>query len=148
MDQGGTTWIVAADSREARFFEERLRGGPLKILSDHLVAESSNHGAHAQRATVHSRVGHGRHADGDHAPETSAAKKFAHDVARHLEAALKTHAFDALVIVAPPRTLGLLRDALAPELAKRLAASDPHDAVREDSEAMRKRLSKARSHAA
>lgn len=55
------------------------------------------------------------------------AKKFSHDLGRKLHDARVKHAFERLVLVAPPKFLGLLRDQLDAVTARTVVASVAHD---------------------
>jgi protein required for attachment to host cells len=46
-------------------------------------------------------------------PKRVEAEKFARELSRHLASLFDAHAFDALIVAAPPKFLGLLRSALA-----------------------------------
>jgi len=147
MDPVSTTWIVALDSRQARFFAEPLRAGPLRELPElQMEATSEERGAgRGQRATMHSRVGDGRSAAGERDPAHAAEARFVKRVAAQLASAAERGDFDRLVLMGPPHALGALRKALAPAVAARVDATDPHVRVHEDAEAMRRILRDARA---
>lgn len=110
------TWIVVADSARARFFrrgsrwqemeevevlthpESRLHDGDLKTGGEGRQYESS---ASASRAT-----------DPQVSPSEKEAADFAREVAAKLQDARTGNHYKKLVLVAPPKFLGLLRDTL------------------------------------
>lgn len=146
MDQGGTTWIVTADAREARIFEERLRSGSLReITALRMRAQDADRHSGRQRATVHQRVGQGRHGAGQEAPRRADEAHFLGQVAAALAERCCRGEFDRLVLMAPPHALGALRAALPPTLQDRIEASDPHERRDDDAEALRRHLRAARA---
>ncbi len=62
-------------------------------------------------------------------PRRALKRKFASVVVEKLEAALVMHAFDRLVLVAPPAMLGDLRIALTKPLSERVTAEIDKDLV-------------------
>lgn len=46
--------------------------------------------------------------------------RFAWRIAAHIEERARRNRFDAVILIAPPRTLGALRPALGPETGRRL----------------------------
>jgi len=149
MEDQGTTWIVAADGARMRVFEERVRAGELRELPhDSMRIEGSDRpqaGPHS--ATVHERGGLGRHGAHEHKPSQEAEVRFLARVVEHLDAAARRKAFDRLVLIAPPTALGALRAKLTPQLSARLEATDAHERIGDDAEAMRVHLRQARAKA-
>jgi len=107
------TWILAADGHEAHIWECHERGGALKKISDVV--------SHVKQPVK-------PHSD----PHDHAEASFAIAVAESLTKALDQKRFERLVITAPPRTLGVLRqhlgknlaDAVSGELGKELTKAD------------------------
>ena len=149
MEDQGTTWVVAADGAQMRVFEERARAGELRELP----AESMRiEGGDRQQAgphstTVHERGGLGRHGAHEHKPSQEAEVRFLARVVEHLHAAAQRNAFDRLVLIAPPTALGALRAKLTPQLSARIEASDAHERITDDAEAMRAHLRQVRAKA-
>jgi protein required for attachment to host cells len=111
------TWIVVADGAHARIALNEGPGTGIKPALDHEFAAS-----HApSRDFVSDRPGQypDRGGLGTHrfAPKTDRREHektlFAQDVVGIIEDAAKQHAFDNLVLVAPPAALGRLREALS-----------------------------------
>ena len=53
-------------------------------------------------------------------PKWVEAQKFARELAARLKGGLQEHAYDSLVVVAPPQFLGLLRHAISEQVKGRL----------------------------
>ena len=116
------TLLIIADGAKARFF---LNSGPDKGLEP-LPSGEMEAGAAPTReigsdrpGRVHDRMGPGRHAM---APRTDwhdqEKQHFVKQVAERIDSAARDKAFDRLVVVAPPKALGELRTAMAPQTAK------------------------------
>src|SRR5207244_3473746 len=73
-------------------------------------------------------------------PKEAEAERFAELLAHYLEDATSTHAFDALVLVAPPHFLGMLQRTLARQTAKHLTATVDKDLAMFDAAEIRQRL--------
>jgi protein required for attachment to host cells len=108
--KGHTTWILVADGARARIYQNQ---GPglgltetrfLEMVGMHEPTRSINadrEGRMGQGAMVHS-------AD----PHREQKRVFARDIAEFLESQAQANAFDRLVLVAPPKALGDLREKL------------------------------------
>ncbi len=134
MNEGSVTWIVAADSVEARVFCERARSGPLKEVPS-LRMEATE----AERTAGHHHRGDQR------APQHEPERRFLKRVAQRVALEAGRGEFERLVLMGPPRALGYLKMALPPELVARIDVTDPHERTREDAEALRLRLREARA---
>ncbi|MCG9917073.1 MAG: host attachment family protein [Phenylobacterium sp.] len=147
MDLTGTTWIVVADGDQARIFEERQRAGEVREVEAHRMGRVGGDypRAAAHGATVHDRAGYGQHGAGEHAPHQEAEDRFLERVAESLVEPLRHNTFESLVIMAPPRALGVLRQALPKAAQARLVGTDPHECIRETAEDIRGRLRKVRA---
>ena len=149
MIDEGVTWIVAADGSQAKVFQESRRGGPVRELADQAmeIEGADRPAGRSHAATVHQRVGPGRHAGKEEAPAQEAEARFLRRVAERLDAGARRGDFDRLVIMAPPKALGELRSRLTPLLAARLAATEPHNRTGDHAEAIRAHLRKVRASA-
>ena len=118
------SWIVVADGAKARIFENH---GPGKGLSAR-PKEEMHHALPPSRdidadrpGRSYDRMGPGRHAM---EPPTDAhreeKRRFADELAHHLNAAAQNGSFDRLILVAAPKTLGDLRQALGKDAAAKL----------------------------
>lgn len=149
MIDEGVTWIVAADGAHMRVFEERRRAGEVHELAEQAmrIADSDHPRGMPQRATVHERVGSGRHASDHVKPAQEAEERFLARAVEHLHAAVQRRAFDKLAIMAPPTALGMLRRRLTAPLVARLELTDAHNRTGDDADAIRAHLREARARA-
>jgi protein required for attachment to host cells len=69
------------------------------------------------------------------------ARAFAQDLIERLERGRLEHAFERVVLVAPPKLLGALRAALPEQLRALVVAVLPKDLPRSDGETVREQLS-------
>lgn len=135
MDTQDHTWIVVADGGKARVFEERERHGDLKELPTWREEHGGEDVSHAHRHAAHSGAG---------TPKQAAEAEFLQDLAKAIDAAARKKAFDKLVLMAPPKAMGVLRDALKTEATARLELTDPHDRTHEDARTLKGHLHKLR----
>lgn len=120
-------WLVVADAGQARFFStEGGNKGKLSELTGESFKNDDLH-RHARDAGVDrpgrsiESVGGARHAEDPGVDLHQEEKdRFARRIAAHLEDRARQNRFDAVILIAPPRTLGALRPALGPETGKRL----------------------------
>lgn len=118
------TWILVADSARARLFSLSAGATSLEEIGDFINAAARTPGhelEHAQPARVHDRFGSNRHAiDARTPPRTKAAAQFAEVLKAALERGQAELRFHDLVLVAPPRFLGVLNSTLGPRLCERV----------------------------
>jgi len=147
MDQGGVTWIVAADAVEARIFAERVRSGALRELPElrMTITDAERSAGRRQTGTVHQRSGVGRHGAGDRSPEHEAERRFLKRVATRLMVSAGRGEFDRLVLMGPPHALGALKQALPAAVAARVDVTDSHERKQDDAETLRRHLRDARA---
>ena len=126
-------WIVVAHRAGARIFLDHGRSAPPELLHtlEHPAGrlQARELGSDRPGRTTAS-AGPGRHALAD---ETSVreqgAQVFARELATRLAAARNAHECDAIVLVAEPHMLGLLRGALDAHTAALVRASLARDLV-------------------
>jgi protein required for attachment to host cells len=111
------TLVVVADGHRARLLEQMRLDGPLHDRPDWLDGLKERH-AHSRKPAPH---------DGD--ANDKAERAFIKDLAHHLEGVARDHAFDQLILIAPPRALGHLREDLPKALASKVVGSNPHEWV-------------------
>lgn len=108
------TWIVVADGARAHIVRQIGTGTPLQSVpgQDFINPEPQRTRARGTdrpgRAFDSAGVGH-RHGVEQVDWHRFEKKKFARSIAEHLEHAAEARAFDKLVLVAPPETLGEIR---------------------------------------
>ena len=125
------TWVVVADAARARIF---LNSGPGKGLvsveGEGLENEitRTNEAGTDRPGRVHDRFGPGRHAMAPRVDWHEQQKEsFAHDLASLLSEAGVRGDYDRLVLVAPPKTLGSLRQGLGKAASDRVTGELAND---------------------
>lgn len=126
MPKPVVTWVLIADGSRARLF---ANGGVGKGLEPALDQEfigtniSSGDIASDRPGRTFDSGGEGRHAmEPPTDPKRHAKYAFAHEIAGILESARKSHRFERLVVVAPPKALGDLRSEFSVELQRMVTA--------------------------
>lgn len=147
MQEDVTTWIVTADDRRVAVHEERVRGGRLHPLAEAALEADRRLSGHVHRATVHARHGDMRHAAGEIDVSRLEAQRFLGGVAQMIQAAAEAKRFQRLVLMAPPRALGILRGALGKDVTDRLELTEPHERLQLAAPALRQALRTARTRA-
>lgn len=128
--------VVTADAGGARLFECTRLGGPLRQVGEK-NADLAPVAARDRPFRVHDRFGSGRHAvEARRSPRAAAAERFFAEVA---DAVVK-ESFDALVLCAPSKALGVLRQKLPDDLAERTILAAAKDYLRETPANLAKRL--------
>ena len=132
------TWILVADGFQARLFCNDGPGRGVAPLSDDLLTGCNLPGREIMSdrpGWAFDSAGQGRHAKEPRTdPREAEKRRFAHTLVAMLEDGLNQVRFDCLVLIAPPRALGQLRDELSKsvrdkisaELAKDLTQTPPH----------------------
>jgi protein required for attachment to host cells len=129
-----TTRVLVAHDAGARSFENRGPGKGLIALSEIAFEDGRRHSGELDTdrpGRAFDRSGQGRHAYESHEDSRQhAVAHFARALAQDLAREFHQGAFQQLVLVAPPRFLGVLRDALEPKLSRALIGSVPKDLPR------------------
>lgn len=135
MTGQGNTWVLVADAHEARVYDVEDAG--LKGTLRHTIRSRSDGAAHDESGDLSEVKDRPKHASTHHgalqesaAPSDEAEHRFSKELVRMLERGLAENAFHHLVLVAPPRMLGILRENLSRGLAARLRASEHKDYTR------------------
>lgn len=133
------TWILVADSSKARLFTVESASGPLIEVRDFLHPESR---MHEQELTTdlpgkhRNDTGVGAHGfEQEVEPKEQEAIRFAGELAHYLDKARNSGEYEQLVVVAAPKFLGHLREAMSPavrnlvrlEIDKNLVGQNPQD---------------------
>jgi protein required for attachment to host cells len=128
--------VVVADEREANFFDlPKPHADPQARESLHNDAARPDRELETDRPgrRFSGNGGNSRHAvDGERSTERHELELFALRVARTIDGARTRHEFDRLVLMAGPRMLGLLREALPAACRSVVAAEVPKDFVHHD----------------
>jgi protein required for attachment to host cells len=118
--------VVAADAGAARWFECTRLGAPLRQVGEKTKAPDPAERDRPFR--VHDRFGAARHAvEPRRSPRRAAEERFLGEVAQ----AVAHEQFDALVLCAPPRALGVLRDRLPEAVRDRVILTSAKDCLRD-----------------
>ncbi len=143
-----STWILICDASRARLFREEPKGLGYTLLDEFSHVESRAHVrdlmADAQGRKPNGYpggVGQGSFPGGttggnylgrpgaapDTDPKEVEAQKFARELADRLEKSLNEHEFDALVLIAPPHFLGLVKSTVSGQVGKRIVGTVDKD---------------------
>ena len=141
------TWILVADACEARLFETFDAGRTLHLLNRFAHADSRAMEAELttdRPGSTHSGAHRGISTMEPHtAYKEAQAIEFAALLAEHLNLASREALFKALVLVAPPHFLGLIRKAINPATARLVTASMAKDLINLSDEIIREHLAAA-----
>jgi len=107
-------WIVVADARRARVFERIAAGAHIEELPNLVLTAPPPRELRDRAPRVHDRMGPSRHVI---EPRTSPARiveeRFLADVAKRLSALAEEKVFQGLVLCAPARAMGVLKQHLS-----------------------------------
>jgi protein required for attachment to host cells len=121
--------VLVGDGTKALFF--RNEGTPLHVnLVVERVLEQPDPPTHEQGTSPpgrYSSLGGPRSAMEQTDWHQLAEDRFAHDVSSALYRLAHANAYNELVVVAPSKVLGVLRESFHPEVKKRLVAEIPKD---------------------
>lgn len=143
MLENGRAWFLLADGRRARLWEEPVRGADLIQHNDWTmeISEDDLYEPQDRPPRAHDSFGPHRHAmDGGRSLHEAEEEKFLKRVADRVSEAHKRGNFEHLVIAAPPRALGLLRNALPDAVKTKVKAETAKDLIDEDARALKTRL--------
>lgn len=132
MTGQGNTWVLVADAHQGRILEVDDAGLPAKV--HHTIRSRSDGKAHDESGDLTEVADHSKKASlhkgalrASGNPKDEAEHRFAKELVQTLERGLAENAFHHLVLVAPPKLLGILRESLGRGLAARLRASEHKD---------------------
>ena len=138
------TWVLVAESSRAKIYEWRRKSEALDEIRD-LVHPQSR-----QRPTeltsdlpgrAFSSVGDSRHAmEPPTDPKKHEADAFARQIAEQLERARGEGLYEELVVVAPPKFLGLLRQRLSDSTRMVITKEIHKNLTREDAESLKQAI--------
>jgi protein required for attachment to host cells len=128
-----TTWIVAADGASARFFVRPVAGAPLSELKELALTAEAERRHHGQATAVHDAANHGHLAPPHHHDrQDDDERHFLAHIAGRINLAVDEHSVGRLVICAPPRALGVLRDRMSAAARRLVTIEVAKDLVREN----------------
>jgi protein required for attachment to host cells len=138
--------IVVADERQANFFDTLNPNGPLtprgtlqnaKAGLKDTDLETDRAGRKYGGSTgASSQHGHHHGVDGERSTERHDIELFAKEVAHRIDSGRNNREFDKLMLIAPPKMLGLLRQSLPSTAHSVIAEEIPKDIVRQGTEAI------------
>jgi protein required for attachment to host cells len=130
IEQGD--WIVVCDGKKALVMEnvgdEKFLNLKTREVFEHSDPKTREMGTDAPGRSFNS-VGHSRGAMEQTDWHEQEENRFLHQLVVHVDAAVHAGQAKSLVIVAPPRALGVLRGAYSPQLRKAVAAEVDKDLV-------------------
>ncbi|GAA5524911.1 hypothetical protein Maes01_01470 [Microbulbifer aestuariivivens] len=137
-------WVLVANHTDARMFEAEHRASALKELEVLHYPEGRMRGQELlsdSSGRVFDRNGHGSHAMGGISDlRREGAQTFAREIAHALERAHEEGRYEHLYIVAEPKMVGPLRNALSPTTRAAIQGETGKNLVHSDPEAIRKQL--------
>ena len=126
-------WVVVCDGRKALVLEnagdDKFLNLKTREVFDHPDPKTHELGTDAPGRSF-SSVGHGRSAVEQTDWHTQEEERFLRKLAEHLDAEVKAGRAKSIVIVAPPRALGVLRPAYSHDLKKAMRTEIDKDLVR------------------
>ncbi len=143
MLQNGPAWFLLADGRRARVLIEERRGAALQAPDewDLEISDDELYSPQDRPPRTAGSVGAARSAmDKGRNLHEQEEGNFLKRVAERIAEADKRKQFEHLVIAAPPRALGALRDLLPHGARARIRAETPKDLIDEDDASLRERL--------
>lgn len=139
-----STWILVADAARARVLETEKHGEPWTEVA--CFANPDGHApgrdATTERAPrVQESMGTTRHAIEPHTSlRDKSSQRFARLLCDELGRGLASARFERLVLVAPPRFLGVLNGELGDALRKRVSGELHHDFTHLDEDEIRRHV--------
>jgi protein required for attachment to host cells len=125
-------WVIVCDGKKALVLEnagdEKFLNLKTKEVFDHADKATRELGTDAPGRS-YSSVGHGRSAMEQTDWHDQEEERFLHTLAKHVDAQVKAGHVKSIVIVAPPRALGMLRPVYSHDLRKALQAEIDKDLV-------------------
>ncbi len=119
------TWVLIADGEKALFLRNDLdeMNPDLNVVRmEHQENPPNHEQADNRRGRVHESVGAGRSAYEDTDWHELAKERFADELAEILYDLAHRNVFERIVLVAPPRVLGELREKMHKEVSDRVVA--------------------------
>ena len=139
-----TTWVVVADSSRGKIFVQDKQSSELVEQVDlvHPSARLRGGDLSSDRSGRHSGAfGQGSHLfDARTEAKEHEAESFAKEIAERLETGRTSGQFQKLVLMAPPKFLGELREQLGDEVRKLVVAEIAKDLVTHSAEEVRDKL--------
>lgn len=135
-----TTWILVADAQHAQLWS-RDKKGAVEMLR--AIAPTDQHkfrrDINSDRpGRSFSSAGSGRSSVEPHEdPMMIEREHFARELIGHLDQGATEHAFGKLILIAPAKMLGMLREHLPPALTEKMVAGVPKNLIKLPAEDIR-----------
>ncbi|HEX5137738.1 MAG TPA: host attachment protein [Planctomycetota bacterium] len=134
----GTTWILVGDASRARVFSFDKDDAPWRLLEEieHPLGRARTSDLVSDRAGRQRQIGPplSQHTD----PAEQESHRFAERLSHVLQKGCDEHRFTRLVLVAPPRFLGYLRETLREPVARHVVVSLDKDYTLHDEKELRR----------
>ncbi|MEH6663438.1 MAG: host attachment protein [Brevundimonas sp.] len=143
----GKSLVVVADGENARLFEERRRGGPLSEQPSWIEGLEPAGAEAPPKGRVFERFGKGSHTVEATPPKERSEARFLQDLAARLDRLIADEPFDEVILIAPPRALGVLRSSLSAASLKRLGPGEAAERCDETPAALRSVIRRLRNQA-
>ncbi|PPD47485.1 MAG: host attachment protein [Methylobacter sp.] len=138
-----STWILVADNSRARIFTADTPSSALEEIEGLAHLEGRLHDREMTSdlpGKIKSSDGGGHAFEQPTDPKQHESDNFAHQIARHLEAAYNDKQFAQLLIIAEPSFLGLLRHCLPEQVKKQVSFELDKNITMESAADIRKHL--------
>jgi protein required for attachment to host cells len=136
-----TVKVVVADEREALLYDAADVNLPLALAAqlENPARQLNDRDLESDKPgrAVNSATGQSSALDGERSSRRTSAQSFARRIAGELERGRNAHGFDRVVLIAAPRMLGLLRDALSEPASELTVAEVAKDLVHADEQTIR-----------
>jgi protein required for attachment to host cells len=145
--------IVVADERQANFFDAvsatapladcgSVRNGAAGLKDTDLETDrpGRRYGGTAVASRGSGAAGHHHGVDGERSTEQHDIALFAKEVARRIDADRAKNNFDKLVLIAPPKIMGLLRQSLPTQSQSLLVGEITKDVMHQGEDAILKSI--------
>ncbi len=125
-------WVLVADGNAARFFMRPRAGFPLNELTELALTAEAERRHHGRPSAIKEPANHGHQVRPAHdTAQNESEREFLRHIAGRLNLAVQDNAIGELVLVAPPRALGVLRDHLSAHAQAHVSRQIAKDVVRE-----------------
>ncbi|WP_437774984.1 host attachment protein [Sorangium sp. So ce1097] len=155
------TWILVSDASRAQLYREEPAGKGFTLLESYthdesrarvrdLMADANGRKPNGPPAGNGNITGGGTYLGRpgvapDTDPKDVEKQKFAQELAEVLEKGLNDHAYDSLVLIAPPQFLGLLRGTVSKQVSNHIESSVDKDLSWLDGPRLTERLRELRA---
>ena len=116
-------WILVANASRARLFSADATGDDWKLIDDFFHEESRAHAGDLAEQRDNPNAGTLHKPQPENEPQARKDiefNRFARELCQRLERGVDSHAFEQLVIAAPPGFLGMLRKELSQKVQQRV----------------------------